>query len=154
MNNLELCGGKAYALSALWAKREKIGLRDEPECERLCGGQECPKLTKLIWACASPDTALGFDIGDLVTYKDGETDHHAVVDSYVTNHYMPVESTGCYVCYDKLVVLLANGSKVTLEACRLKKSDIPKEIIDLVKSRIVETLQCPLAARAEKKEVM
>ena len=152
MNNLELCGGKAYALSALWAKREKIGLRDAPQHERLCGGQECPKLTKLIWACASPDTALGFDIGDLVIYSDGVSHHHAVVESYVTDHYVPVEGVGGYICYDKLVLLLADGRKVPFEAYRLKKSDIPKEILDLVKSRIVASLQCPLAAKSAGKE--
>ena len=152
MNNFELCGGKAYALSALWAKREKIGLRDAPQYERLCGGGECPKMTQLIWACSDADTALGFDIGDLVVFSDGGSHHHAVVDSYVTDHYVPVEGVGVYVCYDKLHILLADGRKVPFEAYKLTKADIPKEIIDLVKSRIIETLQCPLAAKAEKKE--
>ena len=152
MNNLELCGGKAYALSALWAKREKIGLRDAPQYERLCGGGECPKMTKLIWACAAPDTALNFDIGDLVIYKNGENEHHAIVSSYVSDHYSPVEGVGCYVCYDQLVVLLPDGRLTTFYACKLRKADIPKEILDLVKSRIVASLQCPLAAKSAGKE--
>lgn len=154
MNNVVWCKGKAYSLQELWNKRVKVGLRDAPQYSMLSGGRTCPKLTQLIWACADADTALGFDIGDLVVYKDGENEHHAIVSSYVADHYLPVEGVGCYVCYDQLVVLLSDGRKTTFYACKLRKADIPKEILDLVKSRIVETLQCPLAAKSEKKEVI